>query len=81
MVKIRLARIGTKKTPVYRIVAADSRAFRDGRHLERLGTYNPRVAGAFTVNYDRVKYWQSVGAQLSEELTSLLKRHPAPAAQ
>jgi small subunit ribosomal protein S16 len=63
-------------------VVADSRAWRDGRHLERLGTYNPRAAtNAFTVNYARSKYWQSVGAQLSEELGNLLKRHPAPAAQ
>ncbi|MEZ4393461.1 MAG: 30S ribosomal protein S16 [Polyangiales bacterium] len=81
MVKLRLARIGTKKTPVYRIVAADSRAFRDGRHLERLGTYDPRVDGAFTVNYARVQYWLGVGAQTSDELGRLLRRHPAPAAQ
>jgi small subunit ribosomal protein S16 len=81
MIKVRLARIGTKKTPVYRIVAADSRASRDGRHLERLGTYDPRLVGGFKADYARIQHWQKLGAQLSDELARLIARNPSPAAQ
>ncbi|MBL8602819.1 MAG: 30S ribosomal protein S16 [Myxococcales bacterium] len=81
MIKVRLSRFGTKKSPMYRVLVADSRAWRDGRHLENIGTYNPRAAtGAVKLDYARLAYWQSVGAQLSEEVTNLVKRNPAPAA-
>lgn len=81
MIKVRLSRFGTKKSPMYRVLVANSRSWRDGRHLENIGTYNPRAAaGAFKIDYTRLAYWQSVGAQLSEEVNNLVKRNPAPAA-
>ncbi len=81
MIKVRLARFGTKKLPMYRVLVADARAWRDGRHLENLGTYNPRAAeGGFQINHTRLAYWQSVGAQLSEEVGNLVKRNPPAAA-
>ncbi len=80
MIKIRLARTGTNKTPLYRIVVTDSRSKRDGRHLENIGTYNPRAAtGGFVLKYDRLAHWQGYGAQLSDEMARLLKRNPAAA--
>jgi small subunit ribosomal protein S16 len=82
MIKVRLSRVGTKKTPVYRIVVANSRAARDGRHLENIGTYDPRSkteTNSFVIDRSRLTYWQSVGAQLSQELTRLLERNPLAA--
>jgi small subunit ribosomal protein S16 len=77
-VRIRLARAGAKKRPFYRIVAADGRSPRDGRFLERLGTYDP-LADPPTVDLhaDRVKYWLGTGAQPSETVARLLRRHLA----
>ena len=64
--KIRLSRGGAKKRPFYRVVVADSRKARDGRFIERVGSYNPMVSKdhpeRFIVNEERVKYWLSVGA-------------------
>ena len=83
MVKIRLARVGTKKTPIYRVVVTDSRAPRDGKHIELIGLYDPRakdVTKTLELDRDRLGYWQKVGAQLSQEVTNLVKRHPAVAA-
>lgn len=75
MVKIRLRRVGAPKQPSYRIVAADSRAPRDGRFLEILGHYNPRTEPAtIEVQEDRVRYWISQGAQPSETVARLLKQ-------
>lgn len=75
-VRIRLSRGGSKKRPFYKVVAADSRAPRDGRFIERLGSYNPMLpqdnAQRFTVNEERVKYWLSQGAQPTERLEKLL---------
>lgn len=75
-VRIRLSRGGSKKRPFYKVVAADSRAPRDGRFIERLGSYNPMLpqdnASRFTVNEERVKYWLSQGAQPTERLEKLL---------
>ncbi|MEZ4405796.1 MAG: 30S ribosomal protein S16 [Polyangiales bacterium] len=81
MVKVRLARVGTKKVPVYRVVVTDARCKRDGRHLELLGTYNPRLGEGqgLTLNHARLAYWQGVGAQLSTEVSRLVKRNPAAA--
>ena len=73
-VKIRLSRTGKKNAPSYRIVAIDSRSPRDGRPLEILGHYNPLMTSAsLAVKKERIEYWQSVGAQMSEAVESLLK--------
>ncbi len=75
MVKIRLRRTGALKQPSYRIVAADSRAPRDGRFLEILGHYNPRTDPVtLEVKEDRVRYWLSQGAQPTEAVARLLKQ-------
>jgi len=73
-VKIRLARHGAKKRPFYRIVAADGESPRDGRFIEKLGTYNPLTDPA-EVNFDedRVRYWIGQGAQPSDTVRTLLK--------
>ena len=64
--KIRLSRGGAKKRPFYRIVVADTRSPRDGRFIERVGTYNPMVAKdhpqRIVLKEDRIKYWLSHGA-------------------
>ena len=74
-VKIRLARHGAKKRPFYRIVAADNDSPRDGRFLEKLGTYNPRQASEQVVlDRERVKYWISQGATPTDTVRSILKR-------
>ncbi len=74
-VKIRLARHGAKKRPFYRIVAADSECPRDGRFLEKLGTYNPLQNPAqVSLNAERVQYWISQGATPSDTVRSILKR-------
>lgn len=75
-VKIRLARGGTKKRPFYRLVATDVRNPRDGRFIEKLGTYNPLLphdhAERVTLKEERIKYWLGVGAQTSERVAILL---------
>jgi small subunit ribosomal protein S16 len=74
-VKIRLARHGAKKSPFYRIVAADSKFPRDGRFLEVLGTYNPLTDPAtITVKPERIKEWLSKGAIASDTVKSLFKK-------
>ena len=80
-VKIRLTRQGGKKAPFYRIVAADSRSPRDGRFIEQLGVYDPtRTPVEFKIEAERVAYWLSVGAQPSETVGQLLRRHKKSAA-
>ncbi len=71
MVRIRLARAGAKKKPFYRIVAADQRAKRDGRFLEKLGTYNP-LTKELDLNKEGVQKWLSVGATATETVAKLL---------
>jgi len=75
-VALRLSRGGSKKRPFFRIVAADIRAPRDGRYLERLGTYNPMKSKEdserITLNKERIKYWLSVGAQPTQRVTKFL---------
>jgi small subunit ribosomal protein S16 len=74
-VKIRLARHGAKKRPFYRIVAADSESPRDGRFLEKLGTYNPLQNPAqVDLNTERVKYWIGQGAKPTDTVKTILKR-------
>ena len=75
MVKIRLRRMGAKKAPYYRIVVADSRAPRDGRFIEEVGTYNPDAEGEqLKVNMDRVQYWIASGAQPTDTVRGLMKK-------
>ena len=75
--KIRLARGGSKKRPFYRIVAADSRMPRDGRYIEKLGTYNPLLAKdseeRVKMNMERVQYWLGVGAQPTDRISRMLE--------
>ncbi|RJS93821.1 30S ribosomal protein S16 [Salinisphaera sp. Q1T1-3] len=76
MVKIRLARSGAKKRPFYHIVVTDKRNARDGRYIERLGFFNPVAVGGevpLRLDVERVEYWKSHGAQLSERVTNLVK--------
>ena len=87
-VKIRLARIGAKKKPVYRIVAADSQSPRDGSFLEIVGTYDPHQDPAkVTVSAEALNKWLERGAQPTDTVHSLLKSRgllpgtAAPAAQ
>ncbi len=76
-VKIRMARYGAKKKPHFRIVAADSRSPRDGKHLEILGTYDPNKTDQKVAwDVERMKYWLSQGAQPSETIQSLMKQQP-----
>lgn len=75
MVKLRLRRMGAKKKPFYRIVAADSRYPRDGRFIEELGTYNPLLHPAeVKVDAERVQSWIKNGAQPTETVKALLKK-------
>ncbi|OGP80405.1 MAG: 30S ribosomal protein S16 [Deltaproteobacteria bacterium RBG_16_64_85] len=74
-VKIRLTRTGRKKLPSYRVVVADSEAPRDGKFLERVGTYNPRENPArFQVDEQLILRWLRKGAQPTETVKSLLKK-------
>ena len=75
-IALRLSRGGAKKRPYYRIVAADSRAPRDGKYLEQIGVYNPLLAkddaNRVKLNEDRAKYWLGVGAQPSDRVLRFL---------
>lgn len=77
-VKIRLARGGSKQNPYYRIVVADSRCPRDGRFIERVGSYNPMLpqdrADRVVLNEDRIRYWLSVGAQPTDRVALFLSK-------
>lgn len=74
--KIRLARAGAKKRPYYRIVVADSRSPRDGRFIEKLGTFNPLLpkdsAERVTFDADRVNHWLGIGAQPTDRVLRFL---------
>lgn len=75
MVKIRLRRLGAKKTPFYRIVVADSRYPRDGRFIEEIGTYNPLAAEPeVKVNAERAQAWIKNGAQPTDTVRGILKK-------
>jgi small subunit ribosomal protein S16 len=77
-VKIRLARAGAKKRPFYRIVAADSRSARDGRFLEKLGTYDPHLPGEsdkrIVLNEERIRHWLGHGAQVTDRVARFLDK-------
>jgi small subunit ribosomal protein S16 len=72
--RIRLARVGSKKNPIYRVVVADSRSPRDGRFIEIVGRYNPQTQPS-TIDLDgeKIKDWIDKGAQPSESVKRLLK--------
>ena len=73
-VKLRLARAGTHKRPFYWVVAADTRMPRNGRFLEKLGTYNPRTKpSSVTLKEDRIHYWLDQGAQPTDAVRELLR--------
>lgn len=75
MIKLRLRRMGAKKRPFYRIVAAEHSSPRDGRFIEILGHYDPLTEPATVkVEAERIKYWLSVGAKPSDTVAGLLKR-------
>ena len=78
MLMIRLARVGARKQPHYRVVVIEKDRARNGRSVEVVGTYNPRTEPA-TVDFkrDRIDYWTGKGAQLSETVGKLLAKHPA----
>ena len=85
MVVIRLRRAGSKKRPFFRVVVTDSRAARDSRFVEILGHYNPRAKPAIVeVDMERLNHWLGKGAQPSDSVRTLVKRHrtvhPEPAA-
>ncbi|HWT82527.1 MAG TPA: 30S ribosomal protein S16 [Candidatus Acidoferrum sp.] len=74
-VMIRLRRMGTKQTPFYRLVVADSRTARDGRFLESLGTYDPRKSPiGLAVDADRTLRWLQRGAQPTDTVRQLLRK-------
>lgn len=82
MVVVRLARGGSKNRPYFYVVVADSRARRDGRFIEQLGFYNPmggETTENFRMNHERLDYWVSVGAQVSDAVKKIVKNNKAAA--
>lgn len=80
MLMIRLARIGARKQPYYRVVVIDKERARNGRSVEVVGVYNPRTNPATVdVKRERIDYWVSKGAQLSDTVRRLLSKTPATA--
>ncbi len=74
MVKIRLAKFGRTHSPIYRIVAMDSKSPREGRYLDILGTYDPRTGNIVSINVDSINQWVQKGAQLSDRVEAILKQ-------
>lgn len=75
-VKIRLSRAGAKKHPYYHVIATDSKNPRDGKFIEALGAYDPVVTPTkLEINEERLNYWLSNGAVLTETVAELVKRH------
>ena len=78
-VRIRLARMGRKKRPFYRIVVANREAKRDGKFLEIIGTYDPmQDPAAVSIKHEKLQAWLDKGAQPSETVRSLIAKCPAP---
>jgi len=74
-VKIRLRRMGQKKSPYYRIIVADSRAPRDGKFIAEIGTYDPRTEpSTFKIDEEAAKQWLANGAQPTEAVNKILKK-------
>ena len=81
MLMIRLARIGARKQPYYRVVVIDKERARNGRSVEVVGLYNPRTTPTtIDLKRDRIDYWVSKGAQLSDTVGRLLAKSQAAAA-
>jgi small subunit ribosomal protein S16 len=81
VVMIRLARVGARKQPYYRIVVIEKDRARNGRSIEVVGTYNPRTNPATVdLKQERIAYWRSKGAQLSATLAKLVAKHPVVSA-
>jgi small subunit ribosomal protein S16 len=75
-VTMRMTRTGNRNNPFFRIVVADSRSPRDGKFLETIGTYDPaRKPAVVRIDMDRIAFWQSKGATMSETVSQLVKRH------
>jgi small subunit ribosomal protein S16 len=73
-VKLRLTRVGSKKNPIYRVVAADSRSPRDGKFIEIIGRYNPQSEPSLIeIDEDKARSWLQKGAQPTEPVSRLLK--------
>ena len=76
MLMIRLARVGARKQPYYRVVVIEKDRARNGRSVELVGTYNPRTSPASVdLKHDRIDYWKGKGAQLSDRVAKLLHSH------
>jgi small subunit ribosomal protein S16 len=81
LLKIRLSRVGKKKQPTYRVVIADSRAPRDGKYVEIVGSYNPRTQpDTFVIDEDKVRDWLAKGAQPTMRMQKLLAKQGLMAA-
>jgi small subunit ribosomal protein S16 len=79
---IRLARVGARKQPYYRIVVIEKDRARNGRSIEVVGTYNPRTNPAsVTLKHERIAYWRGQGAQLSLTMEKIVAKHPVPTAE
>jgi small subunit ribosomal protein S16 len=77
---IRLSRRGARKQPIYRVVVIEKERARDGRSVEVVGLYNPRTTPATVeLKRDRIEYWVSKGAKVSERVSKLLAKAPATA--
>jgi small subunit ribosomal protein S16 len=77
---IRLARVGARKQPYYRIVVIEKDRARNGRSIEVVGTYNPRTNPATVeLKHERISYWRSVGAQFTPTVEKLVAKTPVPA--
>jgi len=73
-VKLRLTRVGSKKNPIYRVVAADSRSPRDGKFIEIVGRYNPQTdPSMIDLDEDKIKAWLDKGAQPTDSVRRLMK--------
>ena len=82
MLMIRLARVGARKQPHYRVVVIEKDRARNGRSVEVVGTYNPRTNPASVdLKRDRIDYWTGKGAQLSEIVAKLVNKQPVAAAE
>jgi small subunit ribosomal protein S16 len=75
MVIIRLSRHGSKKKPFYKIIVADSRMPRNGRYIEKIGTYNPKKQQEINIKINRAIHWISIGAKTSNTVKSLIKKY------
>ncbi len=75
-VTMRMTRTGNRNNPSFRVVVTDSRSPRDGKFLEAVGTYDPaKTPAVVTLDVDRIEFWRSKGATMSETVSQLVKRH------